>query len=650
MNLFSLTLYSCLICNHAFQHLSALNRLDVTANMQSWSQSELMEKIRDRAIDRVTFLTPSTPGVEDAVAIDDAGSAYHIVHLVPGSSDQVVNRLMAADIPFDAQTLKSPVDALLSFGTNGLMAVLALGFAGSLLRSLFSGFGGGSNTPPMPSFMSRNRKPVENVDTGFEDVAGCDEAKFELEEITDFLRNPGRYEEAGARAPKGVLLEGPPGTGKTLLARAVAGEADVPFFSASASEFIEMFVGVGASRVRTLFESAEKAAPCVVFIDEIDAIGRQRGGTATGGNDEREQTLNQILTSMDGFKGNGGVVVLAATNRVDILDPALTRPGRFDRTVRVGLPDLAGRKEIAAVHLRDKTVGDDFDIDELAALTTGFSGAALENLANEAAIQAVRRNDTVIGRPDLLSALEKITIGPEKKRQDQDPDVRRLVALHEAGHAIAANEFPEYFVLRTVTTRANVAGAGGYTLFTPVERYSMYATKRSLLAQLVVAMGGRAAEIRGSKANMRVPEAKEKAPLNNELSSSDYREQARHDIENSRLGSRYDNIVLQDPLFPGVTDLDVSTGASGDLQQAEQLARAYIGQFGLKEAPAMVSGPACGDASRTAVDAEVVRLLRYALGVALAIIDKNPHGFRRLTNELMHKQVLSGADVRIALG
>ena len=279
----------------------------------------------------------------------------------------------------------------------------------------------------------------------FSDVAGCDEAKYELEEIVDFLKNPQKFTEAGAVIPSGVLLEGPPGTGKTLLARAVAGEAECGFISASGSQFIEMFVGVGASRVRKLFEQAEKLKPCIIFIDEIDAVGRQRGAGLAGGNDEREQTLNQILTNMDGFNKEDGIIVLAATNRADILDNALTRPGRFDRKINVNLPDIEGRKKIMDIHFKKKTVDETVDFDGLAALTTGFSGADIANLANEAAILSVRYNKTSIDKQCVSDAYEKMTIGLPKANDSREEKVLELIAYHEAGHTIMALLFKEFF-------------------------------------------------------------------------------------------------------------------------------------------------------------------------------------------------------------
>merc|ERR1719460_1562415 len=354
--------------------------------------------------------------------------------------------------------------------------------------------------PGGPMGMLQNQSKIEmEPDTGvsFDDVAGCDASKLELTEVVDFLKYPEKFTKVGAQSPRGVMLEGPPGTGKTLLARAVAGEAGVPFISTSGSEFVEMFVGVGASRIRNLFGDAKKNAPCIVFIDEIDAIGRQRsGGGGMATNDEREQTLNQILTEMDGFSGNSGVIVIAATNRGDILDNALLRPGRFDRRVPVDNPDKAGRAEILKVHIRGKPLAPDVDVDTIAGRTIGFSGAQLQNLMNEAAIVAARRDKDVITFDEIDFALDRLTVGMQKTTGTSNKDRQELVAYHEAGHAIMAALTPDYDTVAKVTIIPRSNGAGGFTLFTPSEdrldsgMYSM----RYLKQQLAVALGGRVAE------------------------------------------------------------------------------------------------------------------------------------------------------------
>merc|ERR1719453_2047526 len=351
--------------------------------------------------------------------------------------------------------------------------------------------GGGS-----PFDVGKSKSKIElEPDTGvkFEDVAGGDESKRELVEVVDFLKNPAKFSKVGAKSPRGVLLEGPPGTGKTLLARAVAGEAGVPFISASGSEFVEMFVGVGASRVRDLFKKAKDNAPCIVFIDEIDAIGRQRaggagGGMGGGGNDEREQTLNQILTEMDGFDGNAGVIVIAATNRADVLDAALLRPGRFDRRVPVDLPDRDGRLAILKVHSRGKPLADDVQLDIVAKRTIGFSGASLANLMNEAAIVAARRDKTEISYDEIDFSIDRVTVGMQKTTGTTFPARQRLVAYHEAGHAIMGALSPDYDMVTKVTIIPRTNGAGGFTLFTPTEERleSGLYSKSYLKNQLVV--------------------------------------------------------------------------------------------------------------------------------------------------------------------
>jgi cell division protease FtsH len=326
----------------------------------------------------------------------------------------------------------------------------------------------------------------------FEDVAGAKEEKEELQEVVDFLKNPKKYTELGAKIPKGILLVGPPGTGKTLLARAVAGEAHVPFFTISGSDFVEMFVGVGASRVRNLFLNAKKKAPCIVFIDEIDAVGRHRGAGLGGGHDEREQTLNQLLVEMDGFGPNEGVIVLAATNRPDILDNALLRPGRFDRRIFVMRPDLLGREEILHVHAKDKPLAKDVDLAEVAKMTPGFTGADLANLLNEAALLAARRNDTVIHYSDISEAVFKVTIGPEKKSRVINDEERKLTAYHESGHAIVLREVSQTDRVERVSI-IPAGGAGGYTAYKPNEDF-YFKTKSQLLGEIMMALGGRAAE------------------------------------------------------------------------------------------------------------------------------------------------------------
>lgn len=327
----------------------------------------------------------------------------------------------------------------------------------------------------------------------FQNVAGLEEEKEELKEVVDFLKDPQKYTKVGARIPKGVILVGPPGTGKTLLAKAVAGEAGVPFFSISGSDFVEMFVGVGASRVRDLFAEAKKNAPCIVFIDEIDAVARRRGSGLGGGHDEREQTLNQMLVEMDGFGINEGIIVMAATNRVDILDPAILRPGRFDRRIHVGLPDVRGREEILKVHAKNKPLSDDVNLEEIARTTAGFAGADLENLLNEAAICAARENRPYLMDEDIRKSFIKVGIGAEKKSRIISEKDKRVTAYHEAGHAILFHVLPDVGPVYTVSVIPTGQGAGGYTMPLP-EKDEMYLTKGKMLQDIVVCLGGRIAE------------------------------------------------------------------------------------------------------------------------------------------------------------
>lgn len=431
-----------------------------------------------------------------------------------------------------------------------------------------------------------------DIDTKFDDVAGIQEVKTELLELVDYLQNSDKYIEAGTRIPRGILLEGPPGTGKTLIARALAGEANVSFISASGSSFIEMFVGVGASRVRSLFETAKLNKPCVIFIDEIDAIGGKRGNKFnSGSNDEREQTLNQLLTSMDGFEQEDGIIVLAATNRADTLDSALKRSGRFDRKIKVNLPNFNERKDIFNVHIKNKKVGN-ISLNSLSTLTAGFSGADLENLANEAGLLSVRTNNTVIDDNMIMKAYEKIVIGLPKIEDLRTNYTKKLVSVHETGHAMMVKYFDEYFTLQRVTISSNNEGAGGYTLFTPIEEISEYPTKGYLLAQLIVALGGRAAEIVYFKNN------------------------TKNDILNE-----YD-------------DLYITTGASNDIKQANLLAREYFKLF------EDYSLDDLSDVSKTRLDHKVKKLIETSLNKAISIIEDNRISFDSLINLLLQETTI----------
>ena len=372
-----------------------------------------------------------------------------------------------------------------------MLAVLAVGVF--LFMMMNAQQAGGGNGKMMNFGKSRAKMSMGDKSVTFAQVAGLKEEKEELEEIVDFLKEPGKYTGVGARIPKGVLLEGPPGTGKTLLAKAVAGEAGVPFFSISGSDFVEMFVGVGASRVRDLFEEAKHNAPCIVFIDEIDAVARRRGTGMGGGHDEREQTLNQLLVEMDGFGVNEGIIVMAATNRVDILDPAILRPGRFDRKVAVGTPDVGGREEILKVHAKNKPLGDDVNLQQLAQTSAGFTGADLENLLNEAAIIAAKENRSFIANKDVKRAFIKVGIGAEKKSRIISDKEKKITAYHEAGHAILFHVLPDVGPVYSVSIIPTGVGAAGYTMPLP-EKDEMFATKSRMLQDIMVSLGGRIAE------------------------------------------------------------------------------------------------------------------------------------------------------------
>ena len=381
------------------------------------------------------------------------------------------------------------ITTLLPYG----LAIIAIFFLFSFLSAQSAG-AGGSNAKMMNFGKSRAQRidPDEHAKR-FRDVAGLKEEKEELEEIVDFLANPGKYTGVGARIPKGILLVGPPGTGKTLLAKAVAGEAGVPFFSLSGSDFVEMFVGVGASRVRDMFAEAKKNAPCIVFIDEIDAVARKRGSGLGGGHDEREQTLNQMLVEMDGFGINEGIIVMAATNRVDILDPAILRPGRFDRRVTVGRPDVRGREEILNVHAKGKPLGDDVDLTKIAQTTVGFTGADLENLLNEAAIACAKENRSFIEQEDISKSFIKVGIGKEKKSKIISEKDKKITAYHEAGHAILFHVLPDVGPVHMVSVIPTGSGAAGYTMPLP-ERDEMFLTKGKMMQDIIASLGGRIAE------------------------------------------------------------------------------------------------------------------------------------------------------------
>ncbi|HJD01623.1 MAG TPA: ATP-dependent zinc metalloprotease FtsH [Candidatus Mediterraneibacter excrementavium] len=494
-----------------------------------------------------------------------------------------------------------PEDSMIT--TVLLPLIMTLG-AVLLLFFLMNRQGGNANAKAMNFGKSRARMAGQNeVRVTFADVAGLKEEKEELEEIVDFLKAPKKYVQVGARIPKGVLLEGPPGTGKTLLAKAVAGEAGVPFFSISGSDFVEMFVGVGASRVRDLFQDAKKNAPCIVFIDEIDAVARRRGSGLGGGHDEREQTLNQLLVEMDGFGVNEGIIVMAATNRKDILDPAILRPGRFDRNVIVGRPDVAGREEILKVHARNKPLGDDVDLKQIAQTTAGFTGADLENLLNEAAILAAKENRVYVQQQDIRHAFVKVGIGPEKKSRVVSEKERRITAYHEAGHAILFHVLPDVGPVYSVSI-IPTGGAGGYTMPLP-ERDDMFNTKGHMLQEITVALGGRVAE---------------------------------------------------EEIFD-----DITTGASQDIKQATAIAKSMITKFGMSERLGLINydndsdevfiGRDFGHMSRGygekvagTIDEEVKRIIDECYVKARNIISEHHHVLDACAQLLLEKEKITRAE------
>ena len=494
-----------------------------------------------------------------------------------------------------------PQDSVLS--TTVLPVVLMLvGFM--FITMMMNRQSGGANAKAMNFGKSRARMSSENdKKVTFADVAGLQEEKEELAEIVDFLKSPKKYVQVGARIPKGVLLEGPPGTGKTLLAKAVAGEAGVPFFTISGSDFVEMFVGVGASRVRDLFQDAKKNAPCIIFIDEIDAVARRRGSGLGGGHDEREQTLNQMLVEMDGFGVNEGIIVMAATNRKDILDPAILRPGRFDRNVVVGRPDVKGREEILKVHARNKPLGDDVDLKQIAQTTSGFTGADLENLLNEAAILAAKENRVYIQQSDIRHAFVKVGIGPEKKSRVVSEKERRITAYHEAGHAILFHVLPDVGPVYSVSI-VPTGGAGGYTLPLP-EGDDMFNTKGHMLQEITVSLGGRVAE---------------------------------------------------EQIFD-----DITTGASQDIRQATAIAKSMITKFGMSERLGLINydndsdevfiGRDFGHTSRGygekvagTIDEEVKRIIDECYLKAKAILEEHQSVLEACAQLLLEKEKITRSE------
>lgn len=575
--------------------------------------SDFLKLVNKDRIEKVTFSADGTQllGV-------DADGVRIAIEALPNDPELLTQ---LTDHKVDVTVLPTQEAGGLGDLAQSLIFPLAL-FAGLFFLSRRAGGGGGMpggmGGPGNPMGFGKSKAQVQMVpDTGvtFDDVAGCDGAKLELAEVVDFLKQPEAYTKNGCKIPRGVILDGPPGTGKTLLAKAVAGEAGVPFISISGSEFVEMFVGVGASRVRDIFAQAKKNAPCIIFIDEIDAVGRQRGAGYAGGNDEREQTVNQILVEMDGFDGNPGIITIAATNRVDILDQALLRPGRFDRKVTVDLPDFKGRTRILGVHSRGKPLEPDVDLEAISRRTPGFSGAQLENLMNEAAITAARKAKSTIGWEEIDSAVDRIMVGLEKKGGNPQLKQKELVAYHEAGHAIVGALVPDYDQVQKISIIPRSNGAGGLTFFAPQEsrlESGMY-SRQYLESQLAVALGGRLAE----------------------------------------------EIIYGEDM--------VTTGASNDIQQVANIAKRMVKEWGMSDKVGRVAvsepsggGPfmgmrmmrqptTWGSRIMGTVEEEVERLVNNSYLIAKKILTENRDLLEKLKETLMEQEVVSAEEFQMLL-
>ena len=575
-----------------------LDRPDSANAPRTLRYSDFVEAVQSNEVSRV-LISPDR-GTAQVVETDGRRA---VVNLAPDKD--LLKLLTEHNVDIAVQPSREPAAWQQAVGS----LIFPLFLLGGLFFLLRRAQGGGGN-PAMSFGKSKARVQMEpQTQVTFGDVAGIEGAKLELTEVVDFLKNPDRFTAVGAKIPKGVLLVGPPGTGKTLLAKAVAGEAGVPFFSISGSEFVEMFVGVGASRVRDLFEQAKKNAPCIVFIDEIDAVGRQRGAGLGGGNDEREQTLNQLLTEMDGFEGNTGIIIVAATNRPDVLDSALMRPGRFDRQVVVDRPDYSGRLQILEVHARGKTLAKDVDLDKVARRTPGFTGADLSNLLNEAAILAARRQLTEVSMDEVNDAIERVMAGPEKKDRVMSERRKRLVAYHEAGHALVGALMPDYDPVQKISIIPR-GQAGGLTFFTPSEERmeSGLYSRAYLENQMAVALGGRVAE----------------------------------------------EIVYGDD--------EVTTGASNDLQQVARVARQMVTRFGMSDRLGPVAlGRSQGgmflgrdiaaerdfsEDTAATIDEEVSQLVQQAYHRATEVLINNRSVLDELAEMLVEKETVDAEDLQ----
>ena len=504
------------------------NRLSIT-KLNSAQFNKLVEEKNIEAVEiRQNSQTPTGEAIIYLRNQEEYGK--NEVHYFISDVNEFIKKIEAKDIVYildDVPRDSMFTNTILPIGLTAVMIIFLIMYMNGRMAS-----GGGSGNNKMMNFGKSRARIVKTANVNFSKVAGLEEEKEELAEVVDFLKDPGKYTRLGARIPKGIILVGPPGTGKTLLAKAVAGEAGVPFFTISGSDFVEMFVGVGASRVRDLFEDAKKNAPCIIFIDEIDAVGRRRGSGLGGSHDEREQTLNQLLVEMDGFAGNQGIIVMAATNRVDILDPALLRPGRFDRKVAVGRPDVAAREAILKIHVSSKPLADDVDLHSVARQTSGFTGADLENLMNESAILSAREGKVYISANDINRAFIKVGIGTEKKSRVVSEKEKAITAYHEAGHAILFRELEGVGPVHTISIIPTGVSAAGYTMPLPSED-QMFNTRSKMINDIMVSLGGRIAE----------------------------------------------EIIFG----------DITTGASSDIKQATKVARAIVMEFGMNERAGLVN-------------------------------------------------------------
>ena len=578
-----------------FAALWFTNQFDQREKEISWKEfQQLVQKDKIESVEVNQNKSVPTGRLEIELKGDD--SSDNIRYLYVSDVNEIQDYLKDQNVDYTMPDI--PQD---SWAATTFLPVILTLLGVFLIFGLMNRQGGGANTKAMNFGKSRARLSTDrDKKVTFEQVAGLEEEKEELEEIVDFLKSPKKYIQVGARIPKGVLLVGPPGTGKTLLAKAVAGEAGVPFFTISGSDFVEMFVGVGASRVRDLFEEAKKNAPCIIFIDEIDAVARRRGTGMGGGHDEREQTLNQLLVEMDGFGVNEGIIVMAATNRVDILDPAILRPGRFDRKVMVGRPDIKGREEILKVHAKGKPLSEEIDLQQIAQTTAGFTGADLENLLNEAAILAAKDNRVFLKQDDIKKAFVKVGIGAEKKSRVISEKERRITAFHEAGHAILFHVLPDVGPVYSVSI-IPTGSAGGYTMPLP-EKDEMFNTKGKMLQDITVSLGGRVAE---------------------------------------------------EEVFD-----DITTGASQDIKQATGLAKSMVTKFGMSEAVGLINydddnnevfigrdlahtARGYGEDVATVIDQEVKRIIDECYDRARHIIRKYDDVLHACADLLLEKEKIS---------